>query len=208
MGKRFLVVTFIISALFIVSAGCGGDPEQQRSVVVVSSLNDNSPLLCDVMEQGDSTFDENGNPVRHDDYIAETWIPVVFYNKPYNNVVTTAPGEPHGDFLITRYTVQWIRTDGGSPALPDYTSWVGIMVPSGEYVEGMIQLVTFENKMASHIFNLCYDPDVWGCTNTGDEIFMLAHITFYGHETGTDRETEIEATLGVSFTDMVVKSED
>ena len=211
MGKRFLVVTFIISALFVISVGCDNDPEQMRSVVTVSSLNANAPLLSDVLEQGDSTFDDRGFPVMSDDYIAEDWIPVTFFNRPYNEVVTTAPGSPHGDFLITRYTVRWVRTDGGSPALPDFTAGLGVLVPMGETVEALIQLVTYENKTESYIFNLCYlpapPPAGYGCTDAGNEIFMTAFITFYGHELGTDRETSIEAMLGVAFVDVVVESE-
>ena len=202
MGKRFLVVTFIIGALLVFLAGCDNDPEQMRSVVTVASLNNNASLMSDVLEQGDEVVDDDGIVVLDDDYIAEDWVPVMFFNRPYSGVVSTGPGRPHGDFLITRYTVQWERTDGGTATLPDFTGGLGILVPSGEFVEGMIQLVTFENKMSSLIGNLCYL-----CTNAGDEVFMNAHITFYGHELGTDRETSIEALLGVAFVDIVIKSE-
>ena len=35
---------------------------------------------------------------------------------------------------------------------------------------------------------------------------MIARITFYGHEIGSDRDTAIETSLGVLFVDLVVES--
>lgn len=214
MGKKTLVFTVIIGALFAVLAGCDNDPEQNRAVVTVSSLNNNTPLLSDVWEQGDSIRNKQGDLVLHDDHIREDWIPVVFFNKPYNAIVTTGPGAPHGDFLVTRYRVHWERTGGGL-ALPDFEAGLGIMIPSGKSVEGMIQLVTFENKSDSLLHSYCYYPwdhpdypGVFNCVNAGGEIFMTAHITFYGHEVGTDHEGSVEAQLGVAFTDLVVETAD
>lgn len=196
MGKRFLVVTFIISALFVVSVGCDNNPEQNRSVVTITSMNGNSPLMSDVLEQGEIVSDDTGF-VLDDDYVAEDWIPVEFFNRPYSDVITTGPGEPHGDFVITGYRVEWTRTDGGSPALPTYVAGVNIMVPSGKTVDALIQVVTYKNKINAPLLGLRY---------VSDQIFMNAHITFYGHELGTDRDTKIEADLGVSFADVLVTS--
>jgi hypothetical protein len=206
MGRRTLVCTFIIGALFALQVGCDNDPEQNRSVVTVASINGNAPLLSDVWEQGAKILDED-TVYTADDHIREDWVPVVFYNRPYNSVIAASPGSPHGDFLVTHYRIHWVRTDGGVQTLPDHEAGLSILVPSDEFVEGLIQVVTFENKVTQFIHDLCYWPPL-NCNNSNDEIFMRAEITFYGHELGTDRETEIETQLGVSFADLVVETEE
>lgn len=202
MGRRFLFLTFIIGALFAFLAGCDNDPEQNRSVVTVASLNDNSPLMSDVWEQGSVILDDTDNYYLDDDHVLEDWIPVLFFNRPYNSLVTASPSSPHGDFIVTHYRIQWERTDGGAQVLPDHEAGLGILIPSGEFIEATIQVVTFENKITQFINDLCYV-----CATPLDEIFMNAHITFYGHELGNDRETEIEATLGVSFADIIIETD-
>ena len=160
------------------------------------SFNENSSLISDVLEQGEDLT------ITTDDWIGPEVVSVVFYNRPYNNIVLTKPDEPHGEYIVTRYTVDWVRTDGGSPALPRYEGGLGIGVPTGEDIEGMITLVTFENKSTSPLADIAA-----GGVNEFTEIRMNATVTFYGHEAGTTRETAIEASLGVLFVDMFVESD-
>jgi len=187
MRIRLLVFVAAMAVAVAIQVSCDNEPEQNRSVVSVASLNENAPLFSDVLDNGDSLTSPT------DDAIYPDVIPVIFYNRPYNALATTAPGEPFGDFLITRYTVDWVRTDGGSPALPPLDMGVSIQVPTGEFVEGAIVLVTHGNKSGSPLVEL----------QLGGQISMNAHIVFYGHEIGTERETEIEATLGVLFADLL-----
>jgi hypothetical protein len=187
MRTRLLVFVAAVAIAVAILASCDNEPEQNRSVVSVASINDNTPLFSDVLDNGDSLTSTG------DDAIFPDVIPVVFYNRPYNAIAATSPGEPFGDFLITRYTVDWTRTDGGSPALPPLDMGVSIQVPTGEFVEGSIILVTHGNKSGSPLVEL----------QLGGQISMNARIRFYGHEIGTERETEIESSLGVLFADLL-----
>ncbi len=188
MRKRIFAFTLLALALAAALAGCKNDPEQQRSVISVASLNCNNPGQSDVLEQGDSLN------TTADDYYADDWVRVRFENKPYNELITTEPGLPHGDFLVTRYHIRWTRDDGG-PVLPERTEQTSISVPSASDNVGYIRLVSLEDKETPVLTALQYAPG---------HIRMRAHITFYGHEVGTDRETSVEAALDVEFFDWMI----
>jgi hypothetical protein len=197
MSKKMMVLIAVLAALSAFVVSCSdNDPEENRSVMTVLSFNENSSLISDVLEQGDDLT------ITTDDWIGPEVVPVVFYNRPYNTMVVTRPDDPHGEFIITRYTVDWVRTDGGTPALPRYEGGLGISVPTGEDVEGMITLVTFENKSTPPLSDIAA-----GGPNQFTEIRMTANVTFYGHEAGTDRETAINTSLAVLFVDLFVESD-
>jgi len=186
MRIRLLVFVAAVAVAVAILVSCDNDPEQNRSVMSVASINENSPLFSDVLDTSDSLA-----PAIYPDVV-----PVVFYNRPYNGIISTAPGTPYGDFIITRYTIEWTRTDGGSPPLPPLDMGVNIQVPSEEFVEGDIVIVTHENKATTPL---------WDLVGANQQISMNAHIIFYGHELGTDRETTIESNLGVLFADLANK---
>ncbi len=206
MYKKMLVLTAIMAVVFAILTGCDNNkPGQARSVVTVSSLNANQPHVSDILEQGDSMFVNTGFrilAVTTDDFIAADMVPVIFYNRPYNSMIATEPGMPHGDFVISRYRVRWERTDSGTFTLPDYEAGLGLSIPSGEESEASILLVTYDNKFNTVLWDLNYLGTDWD-----QEVHMDAHITFYGYESGTDREIAIETTLGVVFVDLVVESD-
>jgi hypothetical protein len=204
MLKRFFAFTAVVAVVFGVLAGCDNTGEQQRSVVVVTSVNEGLPVVVDVLEQGDSLYEPDGTTIKlNDDFIAQDWLTIQMQNNPYNAFVTTDPGMPHGDFIVTRYQVQWTRTDGGAVALPTYTGYTSQIIPSGEDAWFAILLVTFDNKNLPVLSDLCYV-----CPAAGDEIFMRADITFFGHEAGTERETEVEIAVGASFVDLVIETDE
>jgi len=192
MLKRLFAYAVVVTACAGALAGCKNSAEQQRSVISVASLNCNEPGQSDVLEQGDSLN------LMADDYYAADWSRVRFENKPYNGMITTDPGAPHGDFLVTRYHVRWTRSDGG-PVLPERDEATSITVPSGKDNEGFIRLVSLEDKETPILTALRYAPS---------HIRMTAHITFYGHEIGTDRETSVEAALEVEFFDWFIATSD
>jgi hypothetical protein len=109
-------------------------------------------------------------------------------------MIFTAPGHPYGDFQVTRFKVEWTRTDGGSPALPAYEADMVMVIPSGKINASSVLVVTVDNKTSSPLVDLA------GTANT---ITMNAVVTFYGHEVGVERETEVIANIGVLFGDVV-----
>ena len=196
MRKKMMVLIAVLAVLSAIVVACSNnEPQENRSVVTVIEFNEHSSLISDVYEQGSDLADPS------DDWIGPDVVPVIFYNRPYSNMIVTRPDEPHGEFIITRYRVDWVRTDGGSPALPPYEGGLGISIPSGEDVEGLITLVTFENKANPPLSDIRV-----GGPNQGEEIRMTATVTFYGHEAGTSRETAVVTSLGVLFVDLFVES--
>jgi hypothetical protein len=205
MLKRFLSFIAIAGVGLGLVAGCDNTGEQQRSVVVVRQVNQGAPVIVDVLEQGDSLFQDDGiTPITHDDFITQDWLVVEMQNVPYNPLVTTEPGLPHGDFVVTDYEIVWTRTDGGSEKLPTFRGNTSQVIPSGGDAVFAILLVTFDDKRLPVLNDLNYMSPV----AAGDEIHMRADITFEGHEVGTERETEIKTTVSAAFVDLVVATSD
>lgn len=184
MFRKIAVLTVLLTTLTLVATSCDNTPQQNRSVLSVTSINDNvSPLLSDVV------FNDGTGISYVPDYVA-----VIMDNRPYNNIIMTAPGRPHGDFQVTSFKVEWTRTDGGSPALPAYEADMVMVVPTGKINASDILVVTVDNKT---------NPPLNALAGTAQTISMNAKITFFGHEVGTERETEVIANLGVLFGDVI-----
>ena len=207
MNRKFMLFVLVLGILGILVASCENESESNRAVVIVPSLNENMPLFSDVLDQGDTLY-VGGLPWTIDDFIREDFVPVAFYNRPYNAFTMTGPGEPLSDFLVTRYRVEWRRVDSG-PAdeiPPPYDGATSIMVPSNSIVTGAVLLVPAEVKNMAFIQDINYLHKA-PVGNWPDEYLMIAHFTFWGHEVGTKREWSFEAELSVDFADPVVESE-
>lgn len=202
---RWKPMLFVLTIAVMVSllASCNDDLEDTRSIVTVASINENEPFFSDVLSQGDSVYDKSGVAITRDDYVVEDWVPVVFYNKPYNEFTTTSPGEPFGEVIITNYRIEWERIDNLGTEVPNaYQGATSVVVPVGEMVQGGVLLVPFYEKNRAFLQELNYlGPRV------GQEVLCIAHLTFWGHEVGApSREFTFNASLSVSFGDMVIKS--
>jgi len=184
MFRKIAVLTVLLTTLTLVATSCDDTPEQNRSVVSVTSINENvTPLLSDVVYN-------DGTGIS---YVPD-YVEVIMDNRPYSEMIFTAPGHPYGDFQVTRFKVEWTRTDGGSPALPAYEADMVMVIPSGKINASSVLVVTVDNKTSSPLVDLA------GTANT---ITMNAVVTFYGHEVGVERETEVIANIGVLFGDVV-----
>lgn len=200
MNRKLLAFAIVVGIFAIFVASCDNDSEENRAVVIVSSINENSPFFSDVVEQGDTLWwpSSPGTPWDVDDFITEDYVPVVFYNRPYNDFTTTGPGKPLSDFLITRYRVEWRIATGGSGTAPAaFEGATSIQVPSNTLVTGAILLVPFTIKN---------DPAYVALQYSSTEFLAIAHITFWGHEVGTDREWSFAAELTVNFGDWVIET--
>jgi hypothetical protein len=201
MNRKLLAFALVVGMFAIFVASCDNESEENRSVVIVSSINENVPFFSDVIEQGDTIY-VAGLPYTRDDFITEDYVPVTFYNRPYNDLTTTGPGKPLSDFLITRYRVEWRRSAGSSGSvLPSYEGATSVQVPSNTFVSAGILLVPFSAKNSSLLSDINYLGPAFP-----DEILTIAHITFWGHEVGTDREWNFAAELSVNFGDWVIET--
>ncbi len=207
MNRKPLLFAIALGVLAVLVGSCDNDSEENRAVVIVSSINENTPFFSDVLEQGDTLY-VGTTPYTIDDFIREDWVPVTFYNRPYNAIGVTRPGGPLSDFLITRYRVEWARADGGpdTEVPPTYDGATSIQVPSNSYVTAAILLVPYEVKNMPFMQLINYLNPVSVGGRFPDEYLMIANITFWGHEVGTGREWTLGASLTCNFADPVVKS--
>jgi hypothetical protein len=126
-------------------------------------------------------------------------VTVTFYNRPYNDFTTTGPGQPLSDFLITRYRVEWRLASGSAGPVPaPYEGGTSIQVPSNTLVSAAVLLVPFQVKSETGI----YFP-YW---YSNDEVLAIAHVTFWGHEVGSDREWSLAGELSVNFGDWIIET--
>ncbi len=186
-----LVSALVLGAIIL---SCSEDSNyDQRTVVYVSSINENMPFLCDVLNQGDSLYMPQSTTVykEDDDYVTEDRIQVVFHNKPYNGIVNPENGAL-GDFLVTGYDVEFISTGGSLTPVASFSGTTSILVPADDDAMGYILLVPFSAKNLDPLNLLKYSPS---------EIMAQAHITFHGHEVQTDVNVDFETMILVSFAD-------
>lgn len=196
--KRKLMAFAVTMGIFaVLAASCDNESEENRAVVIVSSINENVPYFSDVLEQGDTVM-VGGVYYEVDDFIAEDYVVATFYNRPYNSFTTTGPGAPLSDFIITRYRVEWRTADGSAAELPPvYDGATSVQVPTNTYVSAAFLLVPYGVKNLASFAALRYSPD---------EILAIAHITFWGHEVGTEREWSLAAEMSVSFGDWIIET--
>lgn len=176
MRKRHIAfAAFAVLVLGIVS--CDDAPESGRAVVVVTSINNGSPLESDVSDGG---------------VVYEDLIPVAFVSRPYNEFITA----PRGDAIIEKYKIEWTRTDGGTGTLETREEITNIYVPTGvlESTGGVIRLVSWADKSG---------PVLAPLVGTNNVIAMSATITFFAREVGTEHEIECQAVVSVHFADTI-----
>lgn len=184
-----LMAALVLAAVLI---SCSDETNyDQRTVVYVASINDGTPFLCDVLNQGDSLYERDGVTYKtDDDYITEDVIAITFHNKPYNDIID--PEGSLGDFLVTDYEVDFSTFDGSTQPVQDFAGKTSIYIPAGEMVTGAVLLVPYGSKLITPLVDLMY---------ASQEIMALAHFTFRGHEVQTDRVVEFEAAVTVNFAD-------
>jgi len=191
---RTKLIVFIV-ALFlgVIFLSCSDNTSNnQRTIVMVSNINDGSPFVSDVLNQGDSLYNHDRVTYKtDDDFIEEDYIPVTFYNRPYSSLIDV-DNSSLGDFLVTGYDVEFIRPDGGTSPVPPFTGQTSVLVPANSTVEANILLVPSYVKSQPPLDSLQY---------TSNEIMAYAHIIFHGHEVQTDRSIDFTADISVDFAD-------
>ena len=186
-----LLSALVLGALIL---SCSEDSNyDQRTVVYVSSINENKPFLCDVLNQGDSLYMPHSTTVykTDDDYVTEDRIQIVFHSKPYNEIIDPSTGAL-GSFLVTGYDVEFLPQGGDPVPVPPFSGKTSVLVPANEEIAAEILLVPYAAKQVSPLMELMYHPN---------EIMSIARIKFYGHEVQANKEITFEAMISVNFAD-------
>ena len=173
MRKRHTAfAAFAVLVLGLVA--CDDAPESGRATIIVTNINNGSPLESDVLTGG---------------LVYEDLVPVSFISRPYNQFITA----PRGDAIVEKYRIEWTRTDGGSGTLETREEITNIFVPlDDEPTGGVIRLVSWDDKSG---------PVLAPLVGTSNQIAMTATITFFAREVGTEHDIECQAIVSVHFAD-------
>jgi hypothetical protein len=199
-GKSKVVV--LASALLILGVilSCSEDTNyDQRTVVYVGGVNEDKPFMCDVLNQGDSLFQEDMVTYKTiDDNVTEDYVAVLFYNKPYSTVIEPGTGSL-GDFLVTGYDVTFHSMGGADEPVAPFSGSTSILVPASGSVTAYVLLVPFSAKNSDPLDSMKY---------TAIEIMSRAHIIFHGHYVQTETLVDFATDLTVDFADPLLTTQD
>ncbi len=198
--RKFATLAVIsLLAIVILNSGCDTDTQyDERTVVYVSNINDGYPFICDVVNQGDSLYYKDTFIIKYeDDYVVEDRVKVTIHNRPYNSLVDPC-NSSLCDFLITGYTVEFVRMDGGPELVAPFTGEMSLLVQANSVVETYILLVPYISKINGLLLGVHY---------SNLEYMTNAQITFHGHEVQTDRNINYSAGLQVNFLDWMSKTD-
>lgn len=189
MKSRVLFALFA-AALFV--AGCESSDynEWQRVVCSVQSINTGAPIVSAALNTGSDAT----NPT--DDYVPLDIVPVLFWARPGNSMMTIPEEGAYSAFIITSYDATWIPGAGAPAELTDYNVTRGLLsarVPIND--EFAVSFTIAPQQMKS---------EPWYPAPTGDTVFMAnLQLTFYGHEEGSSHEVAIPAGTTVTFVGSV-----
>ncbi|MBN2071333.1 MAG: hypothetical protein JW814_07750 [Candidatus Krumholzibacteriota bacterium] len=193
-----LAVILLVAAVTF-TAGCDTDSNyDERTIVYVSNVNEGYPFIADVINQGDSLYYKDTFVYKYeDDYIVEDWMKVEIHNRPYNSTIDPTTSAL-GDFLVTGYTVEFVRLDGGPEVVAPFTGEMSLLVPANTIVEAYFLAVPYVAKNTGILLGVQY---------TTQEIMTNMQVTFHGHEIQTDREIDFSAGVMVNFADWLGKED-
>lgn len=186
----------LLAALTLL-AGCENHEgnDWQRLVCDVQSVNGGSPLVSAYLSAGPDR--EVGT---EDDFQPIDSVNVIFHARPYGSTMTIPEDGAYSWFQIERYDLEW---ENPSSVPVDLTGFnvedgnIDVMVPVHEEGAASVLMVGIGMK------NAPWFVDVY----TGDmESFQAdAHLTFYGHESGSEEEIVLEAGCRVHFIGVIVE---
>lgn len=185
-------VLFALFAAVLFIAGCESNDynEWQRVVCSVQSINTGSPIVSAALNTGSDAT----NPT--DDYVPLDIVPVLFWARPGNSLMTIPEEGAYSAFIITSYDATWIPGAGAPAELTDYNVTRGLLsarVPINDEFAVMFTIAPQQMK-----------AEPWYPAPTGDTVFMAnLQLTFYGHEEGSSHEVAIPAGTTVTFVGSV-----
>lgn len=198
--RKHIIAFAAISLVFGIVAGCSTDHKTQRSLLTVDQVNSGAPVISDVFDQGDSLFDLAGALVDRDDLgIVPDFILFVFSNKASSSIVQPQEGGTFGDYIIERYEIIWRRLDGG-PVPPPSIEQFSLRVGTADVAAAYLRLVSYTTKNHPVLSDIVRYTNTPG-PNAGAIILMIADMTFYGHESDSDKETSFQTSVTIEFLD-------
>lgn len=178
-------------------AGCSQDGNEfQRLVCEVSLVNGGVPLVSGYIDAGS---DRLGGTL--DDLFPIDIVQVDFLARPYNEAVTLPEGAPYSYFHVTSYDLTWVPLSAAGDSLVSYNrvgARTDVLVPVNDVASVPI-LVADRSLKDRPWFAELY-------TGSRPSFTAIADIRFHGHETGSETEIEVPASLMVTFVGILVSN--
>jgi hypothetical protein len=176
--------------LLLALGGCEEDGNDwQRLVCDVEIVNAGSPLVSAYLDAGSDN--EVGT---EDDFQPIDMVQVVFHARPYSSTVSIPEDSPYSWFQVESYDLVWEN----NPLVPVdlqpfnvYDGVVNLRVPVNEEGAASVLVAGVDMKNAPWFIDIAngfmgsFQADL--------------HLTFYGHESGSDEEVALDAGLRVHF---------
>ena len=169
-----LVLTLSALALcFAITAGCSDD-SAPRSLLQVTSVNDNQPLTSDVAEGPDTSLT-----------VREDIIVITVKNNPHDDVLNLTAEGGFGYVTLDRYEIRFDSDE----AIPSVSGNLGWTVSSGSSVEGSLVVVPASHKVQAPLISLRH----------GGEIQTTARLKITGREATSNAKVTVETSFPVNF---------
>lgn len=188
--KSRALIALLAAALFVSGCDLDNNNEWQRVVCSVQSINAGAPIVSAALNTGSDAT----NPT--DDFVPLDIVPVLFWARPGNALMTMPEEGAYSSFIITSYDAIWIPGAGAPAELTGYNVTRGLLsarVPIND--EFAVSFVIAPQQMKQ---------EPWYPDPAGDTVFMAnLQLTFYGHEEGSSHEIAIQAGTTVTFVGAV-----
>lgn len=185
-------VLFALLSAALVMSGCSMDNnnEWQRVVCSVQAINGGAPIVSAALNTGSDAT----NPT--DDYVPLDIVPVLFWARPGNGMMTIPEEGAYSAFIITSYDATWTPGAGAPAELANYNVTRGLLsarVPIND--EFAVSFVIAPQQMKQEPWYPAFDSATVYMANL--------QLTFYGHEEGSTHEIAIPAGTTVTFVGAV-----
>lgn len=177
--------------------GCSQDGNEfQRLVCEVSQVNQGTPLVSGYLDVGSDK--EAGTP---DDTFPIDIVEVEFQARPYNSVVTLPEGSPYSYFHITSYDLTWVPLTAAGDSLVSYNrinARTDVLVPVND--KASVPILVADRYMKDRP----WFAELVAFTDPRPSFTAIAEIRFHGHETGSETDIEVPASLMVTFVGAII----
>lgn len=190
-GKMLASVALLaLTGTVVLLAGCSQDGNEfQRLVCEVSQMNAGAPVVSGFLDVGSDK--EAGTP---DDTFPIDFVSVKFHARPYNEVATLPEGSPYSHFHVTSYDLTWVPLTADGDSLRNYNqvdARTDVLVPVND--DAVVTILLADR----HMKDRPWFAELY--VGSRPSFTAIAEFRFRGHETGSETEIEIPASLMVTF---------
>lgn len=192
--KARVLFALLAAALFVSGCDMTNNNEWQRVVCSVQSINAGQPIISAALNTGSDATNQT------DDYVPLDIVPVLFWARAGNSMMTIPEDGAYSAFIITSYDATWIPGAGAPAELTDYNVTRGLLsarVPIDDEFAVMFTIAPQQIK-----------SEPWYPSGANPVVFMAnLQLTFYGHEEGSTHEIAIPAGTTVTFLPEVAEND-